>query len=193
MNITLNFINRSSDTNNSSVVIFQADPRSTGEAVAAPVHAFDGFVPGSRQSVQLVQSWTLVIEIDGLPELPSAPVTPSRSYALELVGGRAVLADQAATAPGTLALHNTLAGRVIVAALYRNGTLAMPGIAVEPGRTVTVRLPLLFWVASHPLSPAGAANAQSVTALSLDGADEADVIASDACAGGLEFRIDKPA
>jgi hypothetical protein len=155
------------------------------------VHAFDGFVPGSRQSVQLTQSWTIVVEIDGLPELPSTPVTPNRSYALELVGERAALADQGAAAPGTLALHNTLAERVIVAALYRNGTLAMPGIAVEPGRTVTVRLPLLFWVATA--SPAGDANAQSVTALSLDGVDEADVIVSDACAGGLEFRIDGPA
>ena len=68
MGIRLNFINQSSDANNSQIVIFQQDPASDTDSPAAPWKVIPNCAPGDRHSFNFPKALGPTIWIGVAPQ-----------------------------------------------------------------------------------------------------------------------------
>ncbi|WP_447727819.1 hypothetical protein [Sphingomonas koreensis] len=200
MDIQLNFINRSDDTNNSRILIFGKNPETSLDEIAKAWIAIPALKPNTTHAVLYTAETGLTVQDSYGNFTPMQPATPGEHFRVVAGEGGHLVEPAITVGPADqITLANDLMQGAVNACLYKDGHLYLSERNVVPGQTAAFRLRPVIWlaVASETDPDAGSDSAilsSVATEISLLGLASADVVmtggGSGANAEPLDFTLE---
>ncbi len=181
MDIRLNFINRSGDTNNSQILIFGKNPQASLDEIAQAWTAIPAFMRGTTYSVLYPAETGITVQDSYGNFTPMQPAAPGQHFSLVESEEGNIVEAPAAGQPDQITLSNDLRQGAVSVCLYKGKHLYLSERNVLPEQTAAFRLRPTIWVAvasqSDPDSGSNSAILSSVaTEFSLLGLASADIV-----------------
>jgi len=199
-NISLNFVNRSNDANNSDIVIFQQNVAEDFGELAIAWQVIKNCGRGDNHPFSFPLAFQVAAEDSYGNYTP--PMTAAAGDAYEMVrdnsGDILRLAATGAVSPQHVEVRNALNAGSIAACCYRDGRLLARKPDLAPGQKAVFQFdPGLYIGALSQITQGQAMTSQIIaqinTRLALDGIVSADIVMTGGGAGskapGLEFRL----
>lgn len=181
MDIRLNLINRSRDTNNSQILIFGKNPQTSLDEIAQAWTSIPVFEPNTTYSVLYPADTGITVQDSFGNFTAMQPASPGQHFRLvESEAGNVVEAPVAGQ-PDQITLSNELRQGAVNVCLYKGKRLYLSERNVLPEQTAAFRLRPTIWVAvasqSDPDSGSNSAILSTVaTEFSLLGLASADIV-----------------
>lgn len=198
MDIRLNFINRSNDVNNSSVVIFQKNVATDFEEMAVAWTVIQNCGQGWNHPFTYTMDFSVGAGDSWGNHAPPITALPGQKFQVQsTASGDQLVEAGAATSPEEVEIFNALSQGAINANIYRAGRLAATRTSVAPQQKAVFEFKPTIWVGVVSQVEQGALmNAAIIssinTEISLLGIASADIVMTGGGAGpnAQPFRFD---
>lgn len=155
LHIRLSFINRSKDTNDSQILLFQKNEAASAGAPVIAWRVIAGCKPGQDYSFKFTHELTIAASDMYGTFTEQQPATNGQRFTLEQVpGGKALTAD-ATGHPRRVSFVNGLDEPASVN-IYRNDRLVAMAAGIASGREVSFQLADSLWIGAVVQIPEGA-------------------------------------
>lgn len=182
MDIKLNLINRSNDTNNSKVVIFQKNAALIGEGPPIAWTVIQNCGPGDRHPFSFPDDLSLSTTDEYGNATPPLSAINGQLYRVgSTASGHSLESAGAATTSSEIQLSNDLQIGAVNAGIYKSGKLLAAKTPVAPGQQAIFEFKPTIWVgAVSQLEEGQVLNSAIIsdvnTELSLLGVASADIV-----------------
>ncbi|MDR3506297.1 MAG: hypothetical protein P4L64_00195 [Caulobacteraceae bacterium] len=182
MDIRLNFINESNDTNNSSVVIFQKNVATDFEETALAWEVIQNCGQGCNHPFVYPMAMSVGIGDSWGNYTPRQPATHGQLFTMqEAPSGNIMRASGEATSPSELQVLNSLSRGAIKAVVYRAGKPVAMKTSIAPQQKAVFKFTPTLWIGvASQVSEGELMNSAIIssvnTELSLLGLASADIV-----------------
>lgn len=200
MDIKLNLINRSNDTNNSEIVIFQKNTATEFDDMAVAWQVIRYLGQGDNHPFVYPMITTIAASDSWGNYTPQLPAENGQLFSMVLTpSGDQLKLNGPASSPGEVQCRNDLAIGAISAGLYKSGKLLLIKTGIAPGQKAVFSCkPTLFIGVVSQVEEGEVMNSAILsdinTELSLLGIQRADIVMTGGGAGPqatpFEFRLE---
>lgn len=201
MDIALNFVNRSNDTNNSDIVIFQKNGATNANERAVAWTVIHNCGPGSNHPFLYSRAIAVAASDRFGNYTPQQPAAPGDAFQLVLKNtGHQLIPTGSTTGVRQLRVVNALSQDAIGAHIYRGGRLLAISTGITPQQRAAFEFEPIIWIGAVSMIGEGADMHPEIasscnTAFSLDGILSADIVMSGggpgASAKPFAFHLEK--
>jgi hypothetical protein len=145
MDVTLNFINESTDGNHVSILVFQKNPMANALPIAWTV--IENLTSGTDHFVVVSVEMEVSASNPSGNSSPQLPAAPGQQFRMmQTTSGDQLVASGAANAAAAVEVANALSNGAIDASVYKANRLLAVRTGVAPGQTAAFEFKPTIWV-----------------------------------------------